>query len=74
MNRISASSTSISHPIPVSQLNEAVHGADDACSSLHEVIDRLEARLESFLTPQDQKKKRTVSVLFCRRARRLCRS
>ena len=52
MNRISASSTSISHPIPVSQLNEALHGADDAGSSLHDVIDRLEARLESFLTPQ----------------------
>lgn len=52
MNRISASSTSISHPIPVSQLNEALHSADEAGSSLHAVIDRLEARLESFLTPQ----------------------
>lgn len=52
MNRISASSTSISHPIPVSQLNEALHSADEAGSSLHAVIDRLEARLETFLVPQ----------------------
>lgn len=52
MNRISASSISIAHPIQVSQLSEALHGADEAGSSLHAAIDLLEARLESFLTPQ----------------------
>ena len=52
MNRFSTFSTSISHPIPESQLNEALYDADEAGSSLHAVIDRLEARLESFLVPQ----------------------
>lgn len=52
MNRNSAPSAPQGHPIPVSQLDEAVHGIDEAGSYLHAVIDRLEARLESFLTPQ----------------------
>ena len=52
MNRISASSTPQDHPIQVSQLNEALHGVDEAGSSLHAAIDRLEERIEYLLTPQ----------------------